>query len=284
MAKTIKKETIHAAGIDIGIYTTDFKNEFISLTDIARYKSIDPRITIHNWLRGRDVVEFLGLWEVLHNPDFKRIDFDTFKEEAGTNAFVFSIKNWTDELGAIGLFTKSGRYGGGIYAHIDIAFEFASWISPEFKLYIIKDYQRLKSDENSRLSLNWNLNREIAKLNYRIHTDAIKDNLILPELTPDQISYKYANEADLLNAALFGMTAKQWREKNSDKTGNIRDDATLNQLLVLANMESYNAILIEQGKAMSERLVLLRELALKQMETLSAVSVEAIKSLPGGES
>lgn len=282
MAKTIKKETIHAAGIDIGIYTTDFKNEFISLTDIARYKSIDPRITIHNWLRGRDVVEFLGLWEILHNPDFKRIDFDTFKEEAGTNAFVFSIKNWTDELSAIGLFTKSGRYGGGIYAHIDIAFEFASWISPEFKLYIIKDYQRLKSDENSRLSLNWNLNREIAKLNYRIHTDAIKDNLIPPELTPEQISYKYANEADLLNVALFGMTAKQWREKNPDKKGNIRDDATLNQLLVLANMESYNAILIEQGKAMSERLVLLRELALKQMETLFTVSMEAIKRLPGG--
>ena len=282
MAKTVKKETIHAAGIDIGIYTTDFKNEFISLTDIARYKSIDPRITIHNWLRGRDVVEFLGLWEILHNPDFKRIDFDTFKEEAGTNAFVFSIKNWTDELSAIGLFTKSGRYGGGIYAHIDIAFEFASWISPEFKLYIIKDYQRLKSDENSRLSLNWNLNREIAKLNYRIHTDAIKDNRIPPELTPEQISYKYANEADLLNVALFGMTAKQWREKNPDKKGNIRDDATLNQLLVLANMESYNAILIEQGKAMSERLVLLRELALKQMETLSTVSMEAIKRLPGG--
>ncbi|WP_031556325.1 MULTISPECIES: KilA-N domain-containing protein [Lachnospira] len=284
MAKTIKKETIHAAGIDIGIYTTDFKNEFISLTDIARYKSIDPRITIHNWLRGRDVVEFLGLWEILHNPDFKRIDFDTFKEDAGTNAFVFSIKNWKDELGAIGLFTKSGRYGGGIYAHIDIAFEFASWISPEFKLYIIKDYQRLKSDENSRLSLNWNLNREIAKLNYRIHTDAIKDNLILQELTPEQISYKYANEADILNVALFGMTAKQWRENNTDKKGNIRDDATLNQLLVLANMESYNAILIEQGKAMSERLVLLRELALKQMETLSAVSMDAIKRLPGGES
>lgn len=284
MAKTIKKETIHAVGIDIGIYTTDFQNEFISLTDIARYKSIDPRITIHNWLRGRDVVEFLGLWEILHNPDFKRIDFDTFKEDAGSNAFVFSIKNWTDELGAIGLFTKSGRYGGGIYAHIDIAFEFASWISPEFKLYIIKDYQRLKSDENSRLSLNWNLNREIAKLNYRIHTDAIKDNLILQELTPEQISYKYANEADILNVALFGMTAKQWRENNADKKGNIRDDATLNQLLVLANMESYNAILIEQGKAMSERLVLLRELALKQMETLSAVSMEAIKRLPGGDS
>lgn len=284
MAKTIKKETIHAAGIEIGIYTKDFKNEFISLTDIARYKSIDPRITIHNWLRGRDVVEFLGLWEVLHNPDFKRIDFDTFKEEAGTNAFVFSIKNWTDELGAIGLFTKSGRYGGGIYAHIDIAFEFASWISPEFKLYIIKDYQRLKSDENSRLSLNWNLNREIAKLNYRIHTDAIKDHLIPPELTTEQIGFKYANEADMLNVVLFGKTAKQWRDANPSKNGNIRDEANLNQLLVLANMESYNAILIGQKKIMSERIVLLRELAVKQMETLSVVSMDAWQQLPGGES
>ena len=284
MPKTIKKETIHAAGIDIGIYTTDFKNEFISLTDIARYRSIDPRITIHNWLRGRDIVEFLGLWEVLHNPDFKRIEFDTFKEDAGTNAFVFSIKDWSDELGAIGLFTKSGRYGGGIYAHIDIAFEFASWISPEFKLYIIKDYQRLKSDENSRLSLNWNLNREIAKLNYRIQTDAIKDHLIPPELTPEQISYKYANEADMLNVVLFGKTAKQWREENPGKKGNIRDAAELNQLLVLANMESYNAILIGQGKTMSERIVLLRELAVKQMETLSMVSMDGIKQLPGAGS
>ena len=284
MLKTIKKGTIHATGIDIGIYTTDFKNEFISLTDIARYRSIDPRITIHNWLRGRDVVEFLGLWEILHNPDFKRIEFDTFKEEAGTNAFVFSIKDWTDKLGAIGLFTKSGRYGGGIYAHIDIAFEFASWISPEFKLYIIKDYQRLKKDENSRLSLNWNLNREIAKLNYRIHTDAIRDHLIPPELTQDQIFFKYANEADMLNVVLFGMTAKQWRDANSGKKGNIRDDANLNQLLVLANMESYNAILIGQGKTMSERIVLLRELAVKQMETLSMVNMDGIKQLPGGDS
>lgn len=284
MPKTIKKGTIHAAGIDIGIYTTDFKNEFISLTDIARYRSIDPRITIHNWLRGRDVVEFLGLWEVLHNPDFKRIEFDTFKEEAGTNAFVFSIKDWTDKLEAIGLFTKSGRYGGGIYAHIDIAFEFASWISPEFKLYIIKDYQRLKSDENSRLSLNWNLNREIAKLNYRIHTDAIKDYLIPPELTPEQISYKYANEADMLNVVLFGKTAKQWRDEHHGKKENIRDEAELNQLLVLANMESYNAILIGQGKTMSERIVLLRELAVKQIETLSMVSMDGIKQLPDGDS
>ena len=279
MPKTIKKETIHAVGIDIGIYTTDFKNEFISLTDIARYRSIDPRITIHNWLRGRDVVEFLGLWEILHNPDFKRIEFDTFKEEAGTNAFVFSIKDWTDKLGAIGLFTKSGRYGGGIYAHIDIAFEFASWISPEFKLYIIKDYQRLKSDENSRLSLNWNLNREIAKLNYRIHTDAIKNHLIPPELTPEQISYKYANEADMLNVVLFGKTAKQWRDEHHGKKENIRDEAELKQLLVLANMESYNAILIGQGKNMSDRIVLLRELAVKQMETLSQIGTEGLGQL-----
>ena len=274
MAKAIKRETIHAGGIDIGIYTTDFKNEFISLTDIAKYRSIEPRVTIHNWLRGRDVVEFLGLWEVLHNPDFKRIDFDTFKIDAGSNAFVFSIKSWTENLNAIGLFTKSGRYGGGIYAHIDIAFEFASWISPEFKLYIIKDYQRLKSDENSRLSLNWNLNREVAKLNYHIHTDAIKENLIPPDLTPEQISYKYANEADLLNVALFGKTAKQWREANPGKQGNSRDEASLNQLLVLANMESYNAIMISQGTPMSERLVLLREHALRQMETLSKLSTE----------
>ena len=284
MAKTIKKETIHAAGIDIGIYTTDFKNEFISLTDIARYRSIDPRITIHNWLRGRDVVEFLGLWEKLHNPDFKLIEFDKFKEDAGSKVYVFSIKEWVDVLGAIGLLTKSGRYGGNIYAHIDIAFEFASWISPEFKLYIIKDYQRLKADENSRLSLNWNLNCEIAKLNYRIHTDAIKYHLIPPELTPEQISYKYANEADMLNVVLFGKTAKQWRDENPGKKGNIRDAAELNQLLVLANMESYNAILIGQGKIMSERIVLLRELAVKQMETLSMVSMDGIKQLPGGNS
>ena len=202
MGKAIKRDTIHAGGIDIGIYTTDFQNEFISLTDIAKYRSIEPRVTIHNWLRGRDVVEFLGLWEVLHNPEFKRIDFDTFKEHAGSNAFVFSIKDWTEKLGAIGLLTRSGRYGGGIYAHIDIAFAFASWISPEFKLYIIKDYQRLKSDENSRLSLKWNLHREIAKLNYRIHTEAIKANLIPPDLTTEQISYRYANEADLLTDPL----------------------------------------------------------------------------------
>lgn len=278
MAKTIKRETIHADGIDIGIYTTDYKNEFISLTDIARYRSIDPRITIHNWLRSRDIVEFLGLWEKLHNPNFKRVEFDTFKIDAGTNAFVFSIKDWTEQLGAIGLFSKSGRYGGGIYAHIDIAFEFASWISPEFKLYVIKDYQRLKEDENNRLSLSWNLNREISKLNYRVHTDSIKDNLIPKVLTPEQISYTYANEADLLNTVLFGKTAKQWRDDNPGDKGNIRDNATIYQLLVLANMESYNAILIKQGKSQAERMQLLHELAVQQMATLSSLE---LSNLPG---
>ena len=277
MEKSSHKETIHAAGLDISLYSSGSENEFISLTDMAKYRSIDPRITIHNWLRGRDVIDFLGLWEVLHNPGFKRIEFDTFKENSGTNAFVFSIKEWTDNLNAIGLFTKSGRYGGGIYAHIDIAFEFASWLSPEFKLYIIQDYKRLKSSENKHL--NWNLNREIAKLNYHIHTDAIKNCLILPDLTPEQITYKYANEADLLNVVLFGMTAKQWKDANPDSKGNIRDYADLNQLLVLANIESYNAILIEQGKPMAERLVLLRNLVIKQMNTLSAIDTNRLNKL-----
>ena len=284
MGKSVKKETIHAKGIDIGIYTQDFENEYISLTDIAKYRNEDdPRFVIQNWMRNRNTIEFLGVWEQLHNPDFNRVQFEAVKNEAGLNRFVMTPTKWIDLMNSIGIVSKAGRYGGGTYAHSDIALEFASWISAEFKLYIMKDYQRLKKDENSRLSLNWNLNREIAKLNYRIHTDAIKDNLIPPELTPDQISYKYANEADLLNVALFGMTAKQWRKRNSAQKGNVRDDAALNQLLVLANMESYNAILIEQGKTMSERLVLLRELAVKQMETLSDVSLDAIKRLSGGE-
>ena len=274
-----KKQTIHAAGLDISLYSLGSENEFISLTDIAKYRSIKPAFTIHNWLKSRDVVEFLGLWEILHNPNFKVVDFDNFKYAAGTNAFVFSIKDWVENLNAAGLFTRSGRYGGGIYAHIDIAFEFASWLSPEFKLYIIQDYKRLKSSENK--SLDWSLRREIAKLNYRIHTDAIKNNLILPELTAAQISYKYADEADLLNVALFGMTAKQWKDTNPNCKGNIRDQADLNQLLVLANMESYNAVLIEQRTPMSERLVLLRDLAVKQMSTLSAIDMDRFKKLQG---
>ena len=269
-----KKETIHALGIDIGIYTADFENEYISLTDIARFRSSDPRITIHSWLRNRDVVDFLGLWEALHNTDFKRSEFDTFKKDAGSNAFTFSIKKWTDEMGAVGIVSKSGRYGGGIFAHSDIAMEFASWISPEFKLYIVKDYRRLKSDENSRLSLNWNLNREISKLNYRIHTDAIKGKLILPQLTPMQKSFVYADEADLLNVALFGETAKEWRDENPDKKGNIRDYADIPHLLVLANLESYNAILIKEGVPQSERLVKLRETAESQLGTILSLDLQ----------
>ena len=264
------KDTIHAKGVEIGIYTDDFRNEFISLTDIARYQNIDdPRFVIRNWMRSRDTIEFLGIWEELHNPEFKRAEFGTFKEEAGTHRFVISPEKWISKTGAKGMINKRGRYDGGTYAHSDIAMSFATWISPEFQLYILKDYRRLKSDENSRLSLNWNLNREISKLNYRVHTDAIKQNLIPPELTPRQIHFTYASEADLLNVALFGMTAKEWRDRNGGEDGNIRDYAMINQLLVLANIESYNAILIEQGKSQSERLVLLREMVKVQLESLS---------------
>jgi hypothetical protein len=258
-------------------------NEFISLTDIAKYRnSDDPRFVIQNWMRNRNTIEFLGLWEELHNPNFNRVQFEAVRSEAGYNRFVMTPTKWIEAVNAIGIVSKAGRYGG-TYAHSDIAMSFATWISPEFQLYIMKDYRRLKSDENSRLSLGWNLNREIAKLNYRIHTDAIKGNLIPPELTPAQISYTYASEADLLNVALFGQTAKQWRDANPDKKGNMRDEANLNQLLVLANMESYNAVLIEQGKEQSERLVLLRELAVRQMETLASISMDGLPQLPGGD-
>lgn len=213
------------------------------------------------------------MWECLYNPDFKRADFDTFKQDAGSNAYTFSIKEWNDRLHGIGILSKSGRYGGGIFAQADIALEFASWLSPEFKLYIVKDYQRLKKDENSRLSLNWNLNREISKINYRIHTDAIKENLILPEITQKQKSFIYANEADLLNVALFGETAGEWRDNNPDKAGNIRDYANLQQLLILANIESYNAILIEQKIEQGKRLILLRNMVEKQLKTLLGLSI-----------
>lgn len=270
MAKKPVADTIHAKGFEIGIYSYDFENEFISLTDIAKYRNADdPRFVIQNWMRNRNTLEYLGVWEQLHNPDFNRVQFEAVKTEAGLNRFVMTPSKWIEQMNAIGIVSKSGRYGGGTYAHSDIAMNFATWISPEFQLYIMKDYRRLKYDENSRLSLNWNLNREIAKLNYRIHTDAIKVHLIPPDLTPEQISFTYANEADLINVALFGQTAKEWREANPSIKGNMRDLATLNQLLVLANMESYNAILIEQGKAQSERLVLLRNLAIRQIHTLS---------------
>ena len=279
MGKIIK-DTIHANGIDIGIYTQDFENEFISLTDIARYKSDDPTAVIQNWMRNRDVIEFLGLWERLHNPDFKPLEFEGFRRQAGANAFTMSPKKWIESTNAVGIVSKAGRYGG-TYAHSDIAMSFATWISPEFQLYILKDYRRLKSDENSRLSLNWNLNREISKLNYRIHTDAIKENLIPPELTPAQISFTYANEADMLNVILFGKTAKQWKEEHPDVNGNMRDAATLNQLLVLANLESYNAILISQGKEQKERMELLRQLTIQQLETLDTISLNNLPRIEG---
>jgi hypothetical protein len=278
MAKKIVKEIIHAKGVDIGIYTTDFENEFISLTDIAKYRSDEPRDVIKNWMRNRNTLEFLGVWEKLHNPNFKQVEFDLFRSEAGLNSFTMSPTKWIEGVNAIGIASKAGRYGG-TYAHSDIAMSFAAWISPEFQLYIMKDYRRLKSDENSRLSLNWNLNREVAKLNYRIHTDAIKENLMPPELTQEQIYHTYASEADMLNVALFGKTAKQWRDENPEKKGNMRDDASIQQLLVLANMESYNAVLIEQGKIQSERLVLLHELAVRQMQTMASLNMSSLPRL-----
>ena len=276
--------SLHSKGIDIGIYTKDFENEYISLTDIAKYRNDnDPRFVIQNWMRNRNTVEFLAVWEELHNPDFNRVQFEAVRSEAGLNRFVMTPTKWIEQTNAIGIVSKAGRYGGGTYAHSDIAMAFATWISPEFQLYIMKDYRRLKQDENSRFSLDWNLNRALSKVNYRIHTDAVKENLIPPELTPEQIAYTYASEADLLNVALFGQTAKQWKNNNPGKKGNVRDDANLNQLLVLANMESYNAILIEQGKSQSERLILLRNLAIRQMDTLVSINLSAVSALPGGD-
>ena len=277
MSKT-KKETIEAKGFSIQIYTEDFKNDYISLTDIARYKNVhEPKDVVKNWLRVRDTIEFLGLWETIHNPNFKGVEFDSFRKEAGTNAFTLSPQRWIENTSAIGIVSKSGR-GGGTFAHPDIAMEFASWISAEFKLYLIQDYKRLKLDENSKLSLGWNLNREISKINYKIHTDAIKEYL-LKDLTNEQLSYKYASEADMLNVALFNKRAKQWREDNPELKGNMRDYASLNELLVLANMESYNAILIGKGMDQKERMIELRKLARTQLMSIEKLNNTGIKSL-----
>ena len=274
----VKKDTIEAKGFAIQIYTEDFKNDYISLTDIARYKNVhEPKDVVKNWLRVRDTIEFLGLWETIHNPDFKGVEFDSFRKEAGTNAFTLSPQRWIEKTNAIGIVSKSGR-GGGTFAHPDIAMEFASWISAEFKMYVMQDYKRLKSDENSKLSLGWNLNREISKINYKIHTDAIKEYL-LKDLTNEQLSYKYASEADMLNVALFNKRAKQWREENPDLKGNMRDYASLNELLVLANMESYNAILIGKGMDQKERMIELRKLARTQLMSIEKLNNTGIKSL-----
>lgn len=274
----IKKEKIEAKGFSIEVYTEDFKNDYISLTDIARYKNInEPKDVVKNWLRVRDTIEFLGLWETIHNPNFKGVEFDAFRKEAGSNAFTLSPQRWIENTNAIGIVSKSGR-GGGTYAHPDIAMEFASWISAEFKLYLIQDYKRLKSNETSKLSLTWNLHREISKINYKIHTDAIKTYL-LNDLTESQLGFKYASEADMLNVALFNKTAKEWRDENKNVKGNMRDYASLNELLVLANMESYNAILIEKGLEQKERMIELRKLARNQMLSLEKLGQKNITLL-----
>ena len=265
----VKKDSLSAKGLSIQVYTEDFMNDYISLTDIARYKSDEPSDVIKNWMRRKDTIEFLDLWESLNNTNFNSVEFDRIKSEAGYNSFTLSPKKWISLTNAIGIISKSGRYGGA-FAYSDIAFEFASWISAEFKMYVIQDYKRLKSDENSKLSLNWNLNREISKLNYKIHTDAIKEYL-LNDLTDEQLSYKYASEADLLNVALFDKRAKQWRDENPKLKGNMRDYANLQELLVLANMESYNAILISKGISQKERMIELRALAKKQLLSLKSL-------------
>ena len=274
----IKNEKISANGFDIQVYTEDFKNDYISLTDIARYKNTDdPRFVIQNWMRNRNTLEFIGLWEVLNNTNFNRVQFDTFRNEAGLNRFSMTPSKWIESTNDIGIVSKAGRYGG-TYAHYDIAMEFASWLSPEFKLYIVQDYKRLKTDENSKLSVSWNIHREISKINYKIHTDAIKEYL-LKDLTNEQLSFKYASEADMLNVALFNKTAKEWREENQDLKGNMRDYASLNELLVLANMESYNAVLIGKGIEQKERMVELRNLARTQLISLKKLDDSGINKL-----
>ena len=273
---------IIANGMEISVMG-DVANEeaYISLTDIAKYRNLDNAfIVVANWMRNRSTISFLGLWEQIHNPDFKPIEFDRFKAEAGDNAFTLTPQQWIRATNAIGIISKSGRYGG-TYAHVDIAFEFASWISPEFKLYIIKDYQRLKKDEAKRLAIGWDVRREISKINYRIHTDTVKEFLITPTLTPQEMACTYASEADILNMALFGKTAAQWREENgiNGKASNIRDFASAEELVVLINLEDTNADLIRQKVPKMERLKILREKAYRQLEILNRnqVTMKTIK-------
>ncbi|HBZ25492.1 MAG TPA: DNA-binding protein [Rikenellaceae bacterium] len=252
----------------------DNDQEYISLTDMLKAK--DGDFFIADWLRNRNTIEYLGIWESVYNPDFNYGEFTIIKSQAGLNSYKLSVKEWVQKTNAIGLKASAGRYGG-TYAHPDIAFEFGMWISPQFKIYLIKEFQRLKSEENDRLKLDWNLQRTLSKVNYQIHTDAIKENLIPQEITKQQIAHVYANEADLLNVALFGITAKEWRDNNPEKNGNIRDYTTLEQLVVLSNMESINALLIQQGLSQTERLLQLNNVAIKQMRSL--VENKAIKKL-----
>ena len=272
-----KKTTIEVQGAAITILSQK-EQDFICLTDIARFKSVDRfDDLIRNWLRNRNTVEFLGVWERLNNPNFNPVEFDGIRIQAGLNSFTLTPKQWIEKTRAAGIVSSAGRYGG-TFAHKDIAFEFASWISVEFRLYLIKEFQRLKEDENRRLSLAWNLNRTLSKLNYRIHTDAVKAHLIPPEVTSAQAAITYATEADLLNVALFGHTARQWRDANPKLEGNVRDYASVEQLLVLANMEGMNAEFIHMGLPQGERLKRLNQIAIRQMQVLTAAN---LKALPG---
>ena len=265
----MKKTTIEVQGAAINILS--YRDEdYISLTDMIKKFGDDS--LIYSWMRNRNTVEFLGIWEQIHNPDFKGDEFETFRTQAGLNSFHLTPKKWIDATAAIGIRSRAGRHGGGTYAHKDIAFEFGSWLSPEFKLYLIKEFQRLKDDENRRLSLAWNLNRTLSKLNYRIHTDAIRTHLIPAAVTPAQAAITYATEADLLNVALFGLIAKQWSDANPKLEGNMREYASVEQLLVLANIEGMNAEFIRMDVPQGERLKRLNEIAIRQMETLTAHS------------
>ena len=244
------------------------QEDFISLTDIAKFKNADdPRFVIQNWMRTRSSIEFLGIWEILHNPDFNRVEFDTVKTQSGSNAFVMTPSKWIELMGAIGIQSKAGRYGG-TYAHKDIAFEFASWVSVEFKLYLIKEFQRLQEKEQKQLG--WDVKRNLTKINYRIHTDAIRAYLIPPELSGKQTSLIYASEADILNMALFGMTAKAWSNANPSEKGNIRDQANASQLVCLANLENLNALFISEAMLQPERLKKLNRIAIEQMGILTS--------------
>ena len=265
MAKT---KIINVSGTDITVFHSQ-KDDFISLTDMARFKNAETTgLVISHWLSTRYTIEFMGLWEQLNNPGFNVTEFSYIKNESGSNGFVLSAKQWIEKTSSVGIISKPGRYGGGTFAHKDIAFEFGSWISPQFKYYLIKEFQRLKEDENDRLKLEWNLQRTLAQVNYHIHTDAIKGNLIPAELSKQQISFVYANEADMLNVALFSKTAQQWRTENPTAKGNIRDYSTIEQLVVLSNMESINAVLIHQGLEQGERLLQLNQIAITQMKSL----------------
>lgn len=272
-----KIKSINVKGTDIILFSKEAQ-DYISLTDMARYKNAETTgLVISHWLSTRYTVEFMGLWETMNNPLFNVTEFSYIKNESGSNGFVLSAKQWIEKTNAVGIISKPGRYGGGTFAHKDIAFEFGSWISPEFKYYLIKEFQRLKEDENDRLKLDWNLQRTLAKVNYHIHTDAIKEKLIPPELSKQQINFIYATEADLLNVALFGKTAQQWRIENPDIEGNIRDDANIEQLVVLSNMESINAVLIHQNLPQSERIKQLNSIAITQMKSL--LGSKSIKKL-----